>query len=87
MARAMLRNTKIFFLDEATASVDEQADANIQKAIRTSFNEGTVITIAHRLKTIIDYDRVMVLDQGELMEFDTPYNLMLKEGGSIFKSM
>ncbi|KAJ3414780.1 hypothetical protein HDV05_006027 [Chytridiales sp. JEL 0842] len=86
MCRAMLRSTKVFFLDEATASVDAMADTNIQKVIRTSFNDATVITIAHRLKTIIDYDRVLVLDAGRNVEFDTPYNLMTKETG-IFKNM
>ncbi|KAJ3326932.1 hypothetical protein HDU76_012496 [Blyttiomyces sp. JEL0837] len=76
MARALLRNTKVFFLDEATASVDEAADTHIQKTIRNAFKDGTVITIAHRLKTIIDYDRVLVLDHGEIVEFDEPYRLL-----------
>jgi ABC-type multidrug transport system fused ATPase/permease subunit len=86
MARALLRKTKLFFLDEATASVDELTDFNIQKAIRTAFKDGTVITIAHRLRTIIDYDRVIVLDKGEVSEFDTPYSLMMNSSG-IFHQM
>ncbi|KAI8613164.1 ABC transporter type 1, transmembrane domain-containing protein [Chytriomyces sp. MP71] len=94
MARAILRQTKVFFLDEATASVDESTDANIQKTIRTSFKEATVVTIAHgvfihvpqRLRTIIDYDRVLVLERGRIEEFDTPSNLLKVQGG-IFKKM
>ncbi|KAI9346242.1 ABC transporter type 1, transmembrane domain-containing protein [Obelidium mucronatum] len=86
MARAILRQTKVFFLDEATASVDEVSDANIQKTIRTSFKDATVVTIAHRLRTIIDYDRVLVLERGKIEEFDTPINLLKKKSG-IFKTM
>ncbi|KAJ3097211.1 hypothetical protein HDU97_005074 [Phlyctochytrium planicorne] len=79
MARAMLRKTKLIILDEATASVDELADSKIQEGIRSAFKDGTVITIAHRLKTIIDYDRVLVLDHGEIAEYDTPFNLVSRE--------
>ncbi|KAJ3314233.1 hypothetical protein HDU76_002465 [Blyttiomyces sp. JEL0837] len=86
MARALLRDSKVFFLDEATASVDEAADANIQRIIRSAFKDGTVITIAHRIKTIVDYDRVMVLDRGEIVEFDEPVKLLAKEEG-VFKKM
>ncbi|KAJ3301100.1 hypothetical protein HDU76_005844, partial [Blyttiomyces sp. JEL0837] len=86
MARALLRDSKVFFLDEATASVNEAADANIQRTLRSAFKEGTVITIAHRLKTVIDYDRVMVLDRGEIVEFDEPVKLITKEDG-VFKKM
>ncbi|KAJ3291001.1 hypothetical protein HDU79_002770 [Rhizoclosmatium sp. JEL0117] len=86
MARAILRQTKVFFLDEATASVDEATDANIQKTIRTSFKDATVVTIAHRLRTIIDYDRVLVLERGKIEEYDSPLNLLKKESG-IFKKM
>ncbi|KAJ3237858.1 hypothetical protein HDU81_008767 [Chytriomyces hyalinus] len=86
MARAILRQTKVFFLDEATASVDESTDANIQTTIRNSFKDATVVTIAHRLKTIIDYDRVLVLERGRIEEFDTPANLLGKPNG-IFSKM
>ncbi|KAJ3265284.1 hypothetical protein HDU77_005729 [Chytriomyces hyalinus] len=86
MARAILRQTKVFFLDEATASVDESTDANIQTTIRNSFKDATVVTIAHRLKTIIDYDRVLVLERGRIEEFDTPANLLRKSNG-IFSKM
>ncbi|KAJ3309508.1 hypothetical protein HDU76_003589, partial [Blyttiomyces sp. JEL0837] len=86
MARALLRNSKLYFLDEATASIDETADANIQNAIRTAFKDGTVVTIVHRIKTVIDYDRVMVLDQGEIVEFDEPCRLLEMEDG-VFRKM
>ncbi|KAJ3357564.1 hypothetical protein HDU83_006290 [Entophlyctis luteolus] len=86
LARAILRQTKVFFLDEATASVDEATDSRIQKTIRTSFKDATVITIAHRLKTIADYDRVLVLERGKIEEFDAPINLINKKNG-LFRKM
>lgn len=78
LARAMLRKSKVILLDEATASVDFETDEAIQKAIRIDFAECTVITIAHRLNTIADYDRVLVLSHGEVVEFDSPCNLLSK---------
>ncbi|KAI8804246.1 P-loop containing nucleoside triphosphate hydrolase protein [Cladochytrium replicatum] len=78
LARALLRKPKIIVLDEATANVDQQSDEMIQKTIREDFSESTVLTIAHRLNTIIDYDRVLVLDQGEIVEFDKPGILLSK---------
>ncbi|KAG0249757.1 hypothetical protein DFQ27_009808 [Actinomortierella ambigua] len=80
MARALLRNTKISIMDEATASVDFASDAKIQKTIREEFSNSTLICIAHRLRTIITYDRVLVLDHGEIKEYDTPANLLLGKG-------
>jgi len=85
MARALLRNTKILLMDEATASVDPTTDALIQKMVRKHFKDRTVLTIAHRLNTIMDSSRVMVLDKGALAEFDTPKELLLSKG--IFESM
>ena len=85
LARALLRKTRIVFLDEATASVDNETDARIQKAIREDFKQGTVITIAHRLRTIIDYDKVLVLDRGQVIEFGSPADLLALDG--VFKSM
>ncbi|GJJ10347.1 hypothetical protein Clacol_004573 [Clathrus columnatus] len=73
MARALLRQSSIIILDEATSSIDFATDAKIQKTIRDEF--------AHRLRTIIDYDRLIVLDNGRIVEFDTPYNLIQKENG------
>ncbi|KAF9080570.1 hypothetical protein BGX23_001955 [Mortierella sp. AD031] len=76
MARALLRNSKIIVMDEATASVDFATDKAIQSAIQREFENSTVICIAHRLNTIILYDKVLVLDHGKVLEFDTPANLL-----------
>ena len=76
LARALLRHTKILVLDEATASVDLGTDSLIQSTIRKEFVGSTILTIAHRLHTILDYDRVLVLDQGRLIEFDSPKALL-----------
>ncbi|KAI1299644.1 Multidrug resistance-associated protein 1 [Halotydeus destructor] len=86
LARALLRKSKILILDEATAAVDLETDDLIQKTIKTEFVESTVLTIAHRLNTIMDYDRVLVLDQGMVSEFDTPKSL-LENQRSVFYSM
>ncbi|KAJ8522225.1 hypothetical protein ONZ45_g1124 [Pleurotus djamor] len=86
MARALLRRSSIIIMDEATSSIDFATDAKIQSAIREEFSSSLLITIAHRLRTIIDYDRLLVLDNGKIAEFDTPYNLLRTEGG-IFRQM
>ncbi|KAH9522434.1 Mrp-4p [Dermatophagoides farinae] len=86
LARALLRKTKILVLDEATASVDLETDSLIQRTIRQSFNDCTILTIAHRLNTIMDSDRILVLDDGHVAEFDTPDKL-LANNDSIFYSM
>jgi len=78
LARAMIRDSPILVMDEATASVDIETDAIIQQALRTKFDHVTVLTIAHRLNTIIDYDRILVLQKGEVLEFDTPKNLLFE---------
>ncbi|KAM5152000.1 multidrug resistance-associated protein 1-like [Mantella aurantiaca] len=85
LARALLRKTKILVLDEATAAVDLETDDLIQSTIRTEFEDCTVITIAHRLNTIMDYTRIIVFDKGEIVEFDTPTRLLKKRG--LFYSM
>ena len=79
LARAIVRNLKILVMDEATSSVDVLTDALIQETIRTVFKDSTVITIAHRLNTIMDSDRVLVLDKGSVVEFDSPSNLLSNE--------
>ncbi|XP_034128591.1 multidrug resistance-associated protein 1 isoform X3 [Drosophila guanche] len=86
LARALLRKTKVLILDEATAAVDLETDDLIQKTIRTEFKECTVLTIAHRLNTIMDSDKVIVLDKGQITEFASPTEL-LDNPKSAFYSM
>ena len=86
LARALLRKTKVLVLDEATAAVDLETDDLIQKTIRTQFADCTILTIAHRLNTIIDSDKVVVLDKGLIAEFDSPHNLM-SDPNTIFYGM
>lgn len=85
-ARALVRESKILILDEATSSVDYETDAKIQQTIAREFGDCTILCIAHRLKTIIDYDKILVLDKGQVMEFDTPWNLF-NSNGTIFQQM
>ncbi|XP_008584452.1 PREDICTED: multidrug resistance-associated protein 1 [Galeopterus variegatus] len=80
LARALLRKTKILVLDEATAAVDLETDDLIQSTIRTQFDDCTVLTIAHRLNTIMDYTRVIVLDKGEIRECGAPSDLLQQRG-------
>ncbi|XP_050294676.1 ATP-binding cassette subfamily C member 4-like [Anthonomus grandis grandis] len=86
LARAIVRNNKILVMDEATANVDQHTDSLIQSTIRDAFKDRTVITIAHRLNTIIDSDRVMVMDHGEAVEFDSPH-LLLQNADGYFTKM
>uniref|UniRef100_A0A673AZ78 ABC-type glutathione-S-conjugate transporter n=1 Tax=Sphaeramia orbicularis TaxID=375764 RepID=A0A673AZ78_9TELE len=79
LARALLRKTRILVLDEATAAVDLQTDQLIQSTIRTQFEDCTVLTIAHRLNTIIDYSRVLVMDQGSIVEAGPPSELLRQQ--------
>lgn len=86
LSRTLLKKTKILILDEATAAVDMETDELIQKTIRTEFKDCTVLTIAHRLNTIMDYDKVLVLGHGLVIEYDSPNNL-LKDKNSVFYGM
>uniref|UniRef100_A0A7N8XVA8 ATP-binding cassette, sub-family C (CFTR/MRP), member 2 n=1 Tax=Mastacembelus armatus TaxID=205130 RepID=A0A7N8XVA8_9TELE len=80
LARALLRKSRILILDEATAAVDLETDNLIQNTIRSEFSHCTVLTIAHRLHSIMDSSRVMVLDAGKIVEFDSPTKLLEKQG-------
>lgn len=81
LARALLQKAKIILLDEATANIDYLTDRMIQNVIRKEMTECTVLTIAHRLDTVLEYDRIMVLEKGEIVEFDQPDVLLQKRDG------
>ncbi|KAJ6535432.1 hypothetical protein B0H19DRAFT_1079915 [Mycena capillaripes] len=84
LARALVRRSKILILDEATSAVDYKTDAIIQQTLRTELkSDMTLITIAHRLQTIMDADKILVLDAGKLVEFGTPKELIAKEDGKL----
>lgn len=85
LARALVRDPKILVLDEATASVDVETDAKIQETIRREFGNKTLLCIAHRLRTILSYDRILVMSEGQAEAFDTPENLYTS--GSHFRDM
>ncbi|CAL1717117.1 unnamed protein product [Somion occarium] len=86
MARALLRRSNVVIMDEATSQIDIALDDQIQRTIREEFSGAIVVTIAHRLKTVLDYDRILVLGGGEILEFDTPKALLRKRGGT-FRDM
>uniref|UniRef100_A0A3P8VQU0 Multidrug resistance-associated protein 4-like n=1 Tax=Cynoglossus semilaevis TaxID=244447 RepID=A0A3P8VQU0_CYNSE len=85
LARALLRKNRILIIDEATANVDLRTDELIQRTIRDKFRECTVLTIAHRLNTIIDSDRILVLDNGVIQEYDLPFTLLQNKEGALYK--
>ncbi|KAL0136787.1 P-loop containing nucleoside triphosphate hydrolase protein [Mucor lusitanicus] len=85
LGRALLKRTGIVLMDEATASVDFETDKAIQKTISTEFSDSTILCIAHRLHTVIEYDRILVLDQGRIDEFDNPYTLISNPESSFYK--
>mmetsp|Transcript_21962 Transcript_21962/g.21168 ORF Transcript_21962/g.21168 Transcript_21962/m.21168 type:complete len:129 (+) Transcript_21962:93-479(+) len=79
LARALLMNNRILVLDEATANVDLETDNLIQQNLRTNFQNCTLLIIAHRLATVIDADRILVMDEGKAIEFGTPFHLLAEE--------
>ncbi|KAF2034636.1 ABC multidrug transporter-like protein [Setomelanomma holmii] len=85
LSRALVRGSQIIVCDEATSSVDFETDALVQTSMKNGFKGKTLLCIAHRLKTIIDYDRICVMDAGQIAELDTPANLYNQ--GGIFRSM
>ncbi|KAM0786024.1 hypothetical protein ACM66B_006839 [Microbotryomycetes sp. NB124-2] len=86
MARALLKRSRIIIMDEATASVDMETDAKIQHTIQEEFADNLVITIAHRLMTVVDYDKVLVLDKGQVAEYASPKELLQRPDG-LFRKM
>ncbi|KAF9920561.1 hypothetical protein FBU30_009579 [Linnemannia zychae] len=86
LARALLRKTKVLVLDEATAAVDVETDDLIQKTIRKEFADRTILTIAHRIKTVMDSDKILVLEKGRVEEFEAP-EVLLKKKDSLFYSL
>lgn len=86
MARALLRKSKILFMDEATASIDSRTDALLQDTIRTAFSNCTLLTVAHRLNTVLSYDKILVVGNGKALEYDTPAKLVAKSD-SVFSQM
>ncbi|KAJ3982865.1 multidrug resistance-associated ABC transporter [Lentinula detonsa] len=86
LCRALVKNSRIIILDEATSNVDVETDAKLQRTIQTEFSTSTLLCIAHRLNTIAYYDRIIVMDAGQVAEFDTVLNLFDRED-SIFRSL
>jgi ABC-type multidrug transport system fused ATPase/permease subunit len=86
MARALLRQSRILFMDEATASIDSRTDSLLQETVGTAFPNCTILTVAHRLNTVIHYDRILVLGDGKIVEFGPPSQLMANSNG-VFAQM
>ncbi|CAK5109607.1 unnamed protein product [Aphanomyces euteiches] len=86
IARALLRQSRVVVLDEATANIDLESDRLIQQTIKECFRDVTMLIIAHRLDTIIDSDRILVMDRGSVIEYDSPQVLLAKEG-SVFAEL
>ena len=86
MARALLANSKILVMDEATANIDNETDEHIQRLLEHEFRHSTVLTIAHRLHTIMQCDRILVMSNGKVAEYDSPANLMAQPT-TIFASL
>ncbi|PRQ60308.1 putative xenobiotic-transporting ATPase [Rosa chinensis] len=80
LGRALLRRSRVLVLDEATASIDNATDTILQKTIRTEFESCTVITVAHRIPTVMDCTMVLAISDGKIVEYDEPMRLMKREG-------
>ncbi|KAJ2094181.1 Canalicular multispecific organic anion transporter 1, partial [Coemansia sp. RSA 922] len=80
LCRIIMHKQKIVVLDEATANVDLETDKSVQELIRKEFSDSTVLTIAHRLETIMNSDRIIVMDKGAIAEIGTPQELLAKDG-------
>ena len=85
ITRAILRKSKIIIMDEATANIDYKTEQIIQNVINEILTQSTIITIAHRIKTILNYDKILVIENGEIVDFDSPKNLMEKKEGIFYK--
>lgn len=86
LGRSLLKSPKVILLDEATASIDYKSDAMIQQTIREEFSNSTILTIAHRLRSIVDYDKILVMDAGKVVEYDDPY-VLIADTTTLFYSM
>ena len=84
LAHALIKKSSLVTLDEATSSVDFDTDRKIQDTIRAELAHSSILCIAHRIRTVVDYHRILVLDQGRVEEFDTPYKLLTRHD-SIFR--
>jgi len=87
IARALLHASPVVIMDEATAAVDAETDAAIQKVMKENFKDATVITIAHRINTIMESDYILVMSNGKAAEFDPPKTLLEKKGGGLFRDL
>ena len=85
ICRAILRKSKIIVMDEATANIDYKTEEIIQKAINDILSNSTIITIAHRIKTIMNYDKILILDNGSVANFDSPNNLLKNKEGIFYE--
>lgn len=82
MARALLKSPRLLVMDEATSNIDNKTDEKIQTMLKSAFNGCSLLTIAHRIETITWYDRVLVLDQGRVLEYGSPNALASKKGSA-----
>ncbi|XP_037583081.2 ATP-binding cassette sub-family C member 3-like [Dermacentor silvarum] len=85
LARALLRGSKVLLLDEATSQMDGDTDRLIQTTLREAFGNSTLIAIAHRIHTVLDYDRILVMDDGRVREYDTPASLLSDRSSCFYR--